>query len=302
MRPFHPPRPSPRQLETGSPASRPDRSDRGSVTVGVDGHTDGWNALDWAAAEASVRQCELRVVHVIRHPLVLDPSSAPLGFSAVRVPLAQAHRVLDEAARRAQRTAPDVCVVTSLEFGSPAARLSADHDHSSLLVLGGGLGCAPGARPGRSVAARAIRRSRQPVVLVRLSPAAVPGPSAGRVVIVLRAGPKAPVALDEGLHAADARGVGVTVLHPADRRHAVAGLLRDSAALCPDADVRVRAVSGSLPDALAVETTGAPLTVLELLAGRLRGPRRSAEEHVLLQRISSPVVATGPLSAPRTGQ
>lgn len=268
------------------------------MTVGVDGHIDGWHALEWAAVEASVRQSELHIVHVIRRPLVLDPGGAAPGFSLVaRVPLGQAERVLEEAAQRTQRTAPDVPFVTSLELGSVPARLSTNRGNSSLLVLGGGAGAAPGVSRRRSVTGPAIRRSRQPVVLVRLSPTRVPGPSAGRVVIALGAGPNAAAALEEGMRAADARGVGVTVLHPRDRGDDVAGLLSRSDTLSADADVRLAAVTGSLPDALASETSGAALAVVELGAARLPSPRRLVSESALLQRISVPVVAIGPKAA-----
>jgi hypothetical protein len=268
------------------------------VIVGVDGRIDGWHALEWAAAEASVRQSELHIVHVIRRPLVLDPGGAAPGFSLVaRLPLGQAERVLEEAEQRTQRTAPDVRFVTSLELGSVPARLATDHGNSSLLVLGGGAGDAPGVLRRRSVTLRTVRRSRQPVVLVRLSPARVPGPSAGRVVIALGAGPSAAAALTEGLRAADARGVGVTVLYPRDRGDAVAGLLVDSDTLSADADVRLEAVTGSLPDALVSETSGAALAVVGLSAARLPSPRRLASESALLQGISVPVVAIGPKAA-----
>ena len=42
------------------------------VLVAVDGSTAGWEALDWAAAEAAARRCELGVVHEFAWPLGVD--------------------------------------------------------------------------------------------------------------------------------------------------------------------------------------------------------------------------------------
>jgi len=51
----------------------PPREDTGPILVAVDGYPHGWDALEWAAAEAAARACALRIVHVINwSPLTSD--------------------------------------------------------------------------------------------------------------------------------------------------------------------------------------------------------------------------------------
>ena len=53
--------------------SRITNRDRRPVLVGVDGSVSAQGALAWAAAEASFRQCPLRIVHAFTWPMISNP-------------------------------------------------------------------------------------------------------------------------------------------------------------------------------------------------------------------------------------
>jgi nucleotide-binding universal stress UspA family protein len=94
-----------------------DNMERIGVLVGVDGSDCGWQALDWAAAEAAARQTALRVVHV----LTGWPTPVPAEVRAVAEKAAQA--TVDTAVDRARRAAPDVSVHGRRVSGEPVAQL-----------------------------------------------------------------------------------------------------------------------------------------------------------------------------------
>jgi nucleotide-binding universal stress UspA family protein len=91
-----------------------------SILVAVNGRASGWRALDWAAAESSVRRCPLRIIHVIHDTLlILDPvGGAALARHPIEVPTFGA-RILEEAATRARLVAPEAEISTHLELGAP---------------------------------------------------------------------------------------------------------------------------------------------------------------------------------------
>jgi len=50
--------------------------------VAVDGNPHGWDALEWAAAQAPARQCALRIVHAVSRPPAVDALTWPLTVDA----------------------------------------------------------------------------------------------------------------------------------------------------------------------------------------------------------------------------
>jgi nucleotide-binding universal stress UspA family protein len=104
------------------------------VVVAVGNDTNG-QALDWAAAEASVRRCRLYVVHAERLQWAIDPSGLVpvVDFTPYRV---EAEQVLREAVSRAHSVARDIHVAAELVFGPTVSLLVAHARGAQLLVLG----------------------------------------------------------------------------------------------------------------------------------------------------------------------
>jgi nucleotide-binding universal stress UspA family protein len=102
------------------------------IVVGIDGSEPSRQALEWAAAEARLRQAELEIVLVWEFPLVNYH-----GFSTVARP-----EDLEEAARetlaRAARsvTTDDLVVTPALVEGMPAPVLLERAEGAELLVVG----------------------------------------------------------------------------------------------------------------------------------------------------------------------
>jgi len=162
-----------------------------SIVVAVNGGTSGWEALDWAAAEAAARRSPLRIVHVVvplaamfdplggTGPIWADPDASEAGAL-----------VLDEAVRRARQIAPDSTVTTSLTCGTLSAAIRAAGRDQALTVIGR-------SRPRRlgiaAASLRIARRAAGPVAIVRLDGRRHSGSSAGRVVLGIddAAGPPA---------------------------------------------------------------------------------------------------------------
>lgn len=140
---------------------------RGSrVIVGVDGGSTGWDALAWAAAEASTSGRAIEIVHVVSWTAYLDAfSMLPIDLSANVFAGAQ---VLDEARHLAQEIDSTLSIETTLRTGiDVAGELLGVADHDSLIVIGRSRRTS-GTRP-RSVALSLIRRSRCRLTIVTLS-------------------------------------------------------------------------------------------------------------------------------------
>ncbi|TQM64705.1 universal stress protein [Humibacillus xanthopallidus] len=265
-----------------------------SITVGVNGSGSGWQALDWAAAEASAHGRQLHIVHVAGRQVALDPSSAALGlYSVVPIPMERGHQVLEDAVQRARRIAPDVDLTTSLRVGDVVGRLTEADEDASLLVVG-----RPERRTGvaslrRSITRRIIRRSHLPVTVVALAQDPEHGPSAGRVVIAMNDDRTAATVLQLGISAAASRGLGVTIVHPVDRRPTLDALVSRAEMLSPRTEMRLLAVSGSLTDTIVSESRGAALAVLASAHDRrVRMPWATASERVpSLVRVPTMVIS-----------
>jgi len=91
-------------------------NDSGSVLVAVNGKERGWDALEWAAAEAASRQCALRIVHAFRSsPLLVDPLGTLVDeWKAIEA----ASGVLTDAVNHARAVAPTLQVTAHMQEGS----------------------------------------------------------------------------------------------------------------------------------------------------------------------------------------
>jgi nucleotide-binding universal stress UspA family protein len=238
-------RPQPRTPSSGVAATDaatplPDEDLR-PITVGVNGSTSGWDALDWAAAEASARGCGLQVVHAFR------PAMPDEVFGMV--PLDQwapesyhvAERVLKEAVRRARAISPGLTIITALRVGGTTQSALREGRGGALTVLASSSRLPATSHGGpqhgdvisisrwhalgaliRGVAeggkmAGARRRGRVSLVSVRLSTTGATGPSTGRLVVSLEGATDPEAVLAFAFRAADRRRIDLTVLHSCTR-------------------------------------------------------------------------------------
>jgi nucleotide-binding universal stress UspA family protein len=279
--------------------------DSGPVLVAVDGRARGWDALDWAAAEAAARQCALRVVHVISWPPLIPEQAGSVSASQWDEGAQRAGELaLSEAVRRARAVAPELRVTTYLLAGTTAPAIMQASDQDALIVVG------RSREAGRlrslmvPVSWQLARNASCPVAVIGLSGEEPRGPSAGRVVVGIGATAD-PAALGFAFRAARRRAVGLTVLHArgpqeqdgagsADAANGMPGpgevALRVGRDFFPDVAVRSQLVAGPAGSALVAESAGAALVVLGS-----RGPgRRSWTRHSSLRDVlrsaRSPVV------------
>lgn len=107
-----------------------------AIVIGVDGSPDSGVALDWAIAEAQLRDAPLYIVHGLWMPV----AAVPFGGAAILPPSddlrAYATQVLDKARQRVKDAAPAVDVDTFLIL-RPAAQAILDvAEDCSLIVVG----------------------------------------------------------------------------------------------------------------------------------------------------------------------
>jgi nucleotide-binding universal stress UspA family protein len=273
-----------------------------SVWVVVDGSKAGWEALDWAAAEAAARRCELGVVHEFAWPLSVDS----FGVLHARVydpdTVEAAERVVLEAVRRAHLVVPDLSVRTHLQASAPRSGICHEACGGALVVLGRDEAAgAFGVRRCRSQ--RVLRRASCPVAVVGLSPRVGSGRATARVVVGIDRPRDSATILGCAFRAASRRGVGITVLHvwsprmqsefdafgdeptgsELAKRRQLDATIPGWLDAFPDVDVKQRLVRGPVGPALVAESESAALLVV---GSRGRGLWRRA----LLGSISRSVI------------
>jgi nucleotide-binding universal stress UspA family protein len=288
-----------------------ERGDPAPVVVGVDGSVSGRDALDWAVAEAAARSRALWVVHACPPPL----DSGLLGVVPYVGPHLDTEGVLGEAARCAQRIAPELEVVTRLVFGGPVPALLGQR--AELVVVGSpGTSGLRGALAG-SVPVAVSAHARCPVVVVPALREVAPGPSRARVVVGVDGSDLSSNAIAFALRAAAQRGVELTALHawaprpPADgsavgddraaaqvtERHALDGALARWREWFPSVKITPRLVCDDPAHALAVESAGAALVVVGSRGrGHMSGALFGSVSQVVLREAHCPVAVVRPRS------
>jgi nucleotide-binding universal stress UspA family protein len=274
--------------------------DVGPILVAVDGRPSGWHALEWAAAEAAVRQCSLRIVHSVdSHPVSWDVFGT---FSADQWDADNKEvgaLILREATDRAHTVCPALPITTHLVMGPIVEGVLQATRDDTLIVLG-----RRGHKPGRrqslstSVERQLARRARRPVAVVELSNGSMRGNSAGRVVVAFDRTRVPAVALGYAFRAAQRRGVGLTTLHVWERSSTrLNNSVRDALDACrdafPEVDVRQRFATGPSSPVLVAESAGAALIVV---ASRSHGLQRSASHKLVadvLRSARSPITIVG---------
>jgi nucleotide-binding universal stress UspA family protein len=298
------PKPMATAYRTMERSASPDNS---PIFVAVDGLSSGWDALEWAAAEATSRQCGLGIVHAVAWPLpALDLLG---GFAATQWdPAIEAAAALlfSEAVSRALMIAPNLRITTHLDVGDTESAVLQHGHRSGLIVLGQRRSIGRARSFTRPIYGRVASRARCPVAIVKLSGENSYGPSTGRVVVGVDCTGQSTAAIGFAFRAAHRRGVGVTALHACTACAHEADLdkvvtdqyecriveraLRASRDEFLDVDVRQRVVSSAAAPALLAESVAAALVVLGSSVRRLHRPLSKSVGSAVSRLAQSPVV------------
>ena len=145
------------------------------VVVGVDGSPAAVRALEWAVAEAGLRNASLHVVHAWMVPLIdaipdawaigaptIGPTDEEVGEHLAAV----ARKVIDGALDQARALEPELAIVGELtEMRAAPALLAAAADAELLVVGSRGRGGFKGLLLG-SVSAQCVHHAPCPVVVI----------------------------------------------------------------------------------------------------------------------------------------
>jgi nucleotide-binding universal stress UspA family protein len=137
------------------------------IVVGLDGSEGARAALEWALAEARLRNAHLEVVYVWHTPF--GPTWGTMGIDVAEYETAAQRLVDDELASRTQ-AGEAVPIEAHALHGFPAQVLIERSDGADLLVVGArGAGGFPGLHLG-SVSHQVAQHAKCPVVVVPSSP------------------------------------------------------------------------------------------------------------------------------------
>ncbi|QOV41072.1 universal stress protein [Streptomyces ferrugineus] len=274
------------------------------MLVGVDDTSYSWLAADWAAAEAQLRGCALRVVHAVGRSA--DTAYGETGVGLTEQVLRGATRVLDDARARLAADRPGLPIDVVLARDDPADALLAAAQDADMVVVGTrGRGGFAGLLLG-SVSRKVAAHAGLPVVVVR----GEAGTSTGDDVVVGVRDDRDEEAVRFALAEADPRGVGVRLIHAwtplahtglavpqvsdlEEERHAHGQLLSHAArpvAEYPKVPVDTELTVGSPAAALVEASAGAGMVVLPRhpVEGRL-GLRLGTVVHAVLHHAECPV-------------
>ncbi len=176
---------------------------RTPVVIGVDGTGGSLRALMWAAKDASLRGCSLRIVHTLPRYELDIPFFPPGRFEEA---VTYARSIIREAFAMAQQAYPDLLITTELLRRNPAAALIGEAGDAQELVLG-----SKGDNIGNlllgSTALQVVGHARCPVVVVGQA-------SAGhdRIAVGTDGSADSSAALDYSFEQADLRGAELRVV------------------------------------------------------------------------------------------
>ncbi len=106
----------------------------GTVHVGIDDTLHSLLAADWAAGEAGLRGCELKVVHSVGRGA--DAAYGETGVGLTQQALEAAEGVLDDVRARPEAAHPGVPIDTFLAGVDPAEALLDAVEDVDLIVVG----------------------------------------------------------------------------------------------------------------------------------------------------------------------
>ncbi|QKV90620.1 universal stress protein [Streptomyces sp. NA02950] len=134
----------------------------GPILVGVDGSGRSLRALVWAAQEAALRRCPLRIIHVV-------PPAREYATTAEGRAWEESQRdqgIVAEATAIALDAHPDLDVTSAVPSGAPAPVLLAEAEHAHTVVLGAKGRDGFGSLLLGSVALQVVGHAACPVVIV----------------------------------------------------------------------------------------------------------------------------------------
>jgi nucleotide-binding universal stress UspA family protein len=297
-------RPSGRAKEAAAPTSR---QDDGPILVAVDGREPSRRALEWAAAEASARECVLRIVNVFNWNIGVNACAAIPILVGDAGALTNAELIVNQAADRAREVDPKLCITTHAQEGSVGAAVLRVRANDALIVLGRREQTSLIDSFTGSASRHIVRHSSCPVTVIKLLNESSYGPSAGRVVAAVDDIVDQPAVLGFAFRAALRRGIGLTVLHSvgangrsrvlvhagarrATEHRPIEARLREFCIAFPEVEVRLRLVAAPPAREILAESAGAALVVVGSDSDRPAHCHRShALGHDLLRYASSPV-------------
>ncbi|MFK0266139.1 universal stress protein [Streptomyces angustmyceticus] len=179
------------------------------LVVGTDGSPDAMRAVDWAADEAALRGCPLRLLYASLWALHEEPAHSCGGSRrAQRAGAAQA--VAAAAEVRARSRCPEVAVTADVRDEDPVYALADASEGAAAIIVGCRGHGLSGSLLG-SVSLTVAARARCPVFVVR---GGVPATTDERWVVVGLAAPgTTTAAVDFAFTEAALRGWGVEVVH-----------------------------------------------------------------------------------------
>lgn len=281
------------------------RGDHAAIVVGVDASPHGQEALEWAAAEASISQRSLHIVHGFTWPM----TGLPFELASLSRPdaslQAAAEHVLSDAETRARHLAPDIKVTTELVMGTTERALLHGAHNAAMIVVGSQRMHAFAGLVTGSVALAA--HAACPFIVVHRR--ANHQPPAHRVVVGTDGAVSSASVVDFALEAAARHGASLTVLHAwapptsvfpdevvarHEREHLL-GMLQAHARRFPGLDVEVKLVDDDPGRALAEESVDAELIVVGSRGhGGLRGFLLGSVSQTVLHDAACPVAVVGP--------
>lgn len=276
----------------------------GTVLVGIDDTSHSWLAADWAATEAELRGCALKVVHAVGRGA--DAAYGETGVGLTGQVLEAAVGVLDDVRARLGDARPGVPIDTALARDDPAEALLTAAEDADVIVVGTrGRGGFAGLLLG-SVSRKVAAHADRPVVVVRGDT----GKAAGDGIVVGVRDERDEEAVRFALAEADLRRAGVRLVHAwtplarvglavpqvsslDEERQAHALLLHHAArpvAEYPKVHVDTELIVDSPAAALVQASARAGLMVLPRhpVEGRL-GLRLGSVVHAVLHHASCPV-------------
>jgi nucleotide-binding universal stress UspA family protein len=137
-----------------------------AIVVGVDGSQDSMRAIAWAADEAALRRCALRIVHAVA-PWLYDENVDPRLISVREWLLADGQNVIATAVEAARTRAEGIEVAGEVVPGGASRALLERARDAAMVVVGShGAGTVTGLLLG-STALQVVSHTTVPTVVVR---------------------------------------------------------------------------------------------------------------------------------------
>ncbi|GAA1408594.1 universal stress protein [Catellatospora coxensis] len=286
-----------------------------AIVVGVDGSPESDDALHWAASEAAVRGCGLRLLHAAYLPTLTGHESGTLSTATDQALVAAGRHLLAETMSALDRQTPNLPVTSEVRWGRPADVLAEAGAEAVMVVVGDrGRGGFASLLLG-STSLRTAMRAPCPVAVVRCGRQADPADDIGRGRVVVgvdgsaRSAAAAMLAFEEAaLHQADVNAVHVTAAPPREvsatlrwgeqERTDGEKLLDEATAAArlahPTVSVDYTVVIGNPAATLIDQCVGARLAVVGTRGrGGFTGLLLGSVSQTLLHHASCPVLITG---------